>query len=181
MDDSKIYGFDPIIFQDSKYLILGTLPGKKSLETKFYYADRGNCFWQFLSQYMGCSFPLSDSDKIQLLKNSQIALWDIYASGIRVNRRGMKKTSRDVDIISEELNNIEELLLRYPNIKRIGLPGKRAYATFIKHYPMLRGVQLSSTSGSNGGQWGKRNPAGTLDVNKIGWKIWSEFLSPNNL
>lgn len=28
MDDSKIYGFDPIIFQDSKYLILGTLPGK---------------------------------------------------------------------------------------------------------------------------------------------------------
>ena len=45
MDDSKIYGFDPIIFQDSKYLILGTLPGKKSLETKFYYADRGNCFW----------------------------------------------------------------------------------------------------------------------------------------
>ena len=40
--------FPPIIYPDSQVLILGTMPGEKSLELQQYYGNRGNQFWKIL-------------------------------------------------------------------------------------------------------------------------------------
>ena len=50
----RIYGFSPIIFDDSEVLLLGTLPGEVSLEKRLYYADESNYFWEFFCEYVGC-------------------------------------------------------------------------------------------------------------------------------
>ena len=44
-----VEGLDPIVFNDSKILVLGSLPGAKSVERKSYYSNRGNKFWSTLS------------------------------------------------------------------------------------------------------------------------------------
>lgn len=38
--------FAPIVHKDSKLLILGTMPGEKSLNLQEYYGNRGNQFWK---------------------------------------------------------------------------------------------------------------------------------------
>ena len=41
-------GLPPVINPTSKILIVGTMPGKKSLEQKQYYADSRNQFWSII-------------------------------------------------------------------------------------------------------------------------------------
>ena len=44
--------FLPIIGETPQYLILGTMPGKKSLQHQQYYAHTQNSFWQILYHYL---------------------------------------------------------------------------------------------------------------------------------
>lgn len=167
----RIYGFKPIVFKDSKVLILGTLPGRKSLEKGMYYADNGNYFWEFFKEYSGCLRPLNIDEATEIMRNTKVALWDVCESGIRVNKNE-KKTSKDSDIRDETVNDIRGLLKNYPSIKRIGVLGGKGYELFVKHFPDIPAVRLASTSGSNGGKWGGK----PIDKNKDAWKEWTSFL-----
>lgn len=67
---------------DSVVLILGTLPGKKSLMTGTYYADPSNKFWDILFTACGEKMEKSDMAKDTLLEKYHIALWDILHSAV---------------------------------------------------------------------------------------------------
>lgn len=176
MEEQRIFGFEPIIFDDSKVLILGTLPGKKSLEEKMYYADKGNYFWKFLAFYMNSPFPNNSASKIQLLKKSKIAVWDVYESGIRINKKTKKKTSNDSDITKIIPNDIAYFLSEHPKIERVGAAGKEAY-NYLKSINLeCEVVRLPSTSGSNGGQWGNKNIKESIDITRKGWQEWVHFI-----
>ena len=96
----RIVGLDPIVFKDSRVLILGSMPSVISLKEQMYYANKTNRFWKILESLY------QENDKIELLKISHIALWDICHSCIR-------KTSADSEIKDIEPNDIQELLDRY--------------------------------------------------------------------
>ena len=45
--------FDPVTNQQTRLLILGSLPGEKSLEQQEYYANKQNRFWMLMSAVLG--------------------------------------------------------------------------------------------------------------------------------
>ena len=124
--------FKPSINNNSKILILGSMPGVKSLEEQQYYAHPQNRFWKVMGTI--CNEPklheLNYDLKLTTLLNKNIALWDTIKS---CKRDG----SLDSDIQNETPNDIKKLLKKYPNIKTICLNENKSYSTFKKYFPDL--------------------------------------------
>ena len=51
--------FAPIIYSNTKILVLGSLPGKKSLELAEYYGHPRNRIWKIISHIKECDIPNS--------------------------------------------------------------------------------------------------------------------------
>ena len=117
--------FTPSINNNSQVLILGSMPGVKSLEEQQYYAHPKNRFWKVMGVI--CNEPMLhefDYDlKLKTLLNNNIALWDTIKSCKREGRL-------DSDIQNEKPNDIRKLLKTYPNIETICLNGNKSYTTF---------------------------------------------------
>ena len=123
----RIQGFDPIIDENSKILILGTLPGQKSINNNEYYSDTRNQFWKILSSIFDKDLViLKYKEKIAFLRENHIALWDVYESAER-------KNSDDKNIRNGKLNDFKGLLKRYPNIEKILVVGDKAQKAFEKY------------------------------------------------
>jgi len=121
--------FQPLAFKDSKILILGSFPSLDSFEKSFYYAHPRNQFWKILSELS--KYPINNRDqKIWLLKESKIALWDMVKSCSRDN-------SLDSSLEEIEVNNIAEFLETYPNIKKVAFTGRLAEQLFKMHFDYL--------------------------------------------
>lgn len=139
--------FDPISNTDATVLILGTLPGDKSLELGEYYGHARNRFWKIISVITGSELPITYSDKKALLLNSKIAVWDVTHAADR-------KGSLDSAIKSEEPNDLDDFILRHQNLKVIGFNGKKAEALFDKYFERKNGLKyicLPSSSPANAG------------------------------
>ena len=124
--------FAPSIDNNSKVLILGSMPGVKSLEEQQYYAHPQNRFWKVMGHILG-EPKLHEFDygtKLKTLLKNNIALWDTIKS---CRREG----SLDSDIQNETPNDIRKLLKNYPNIKKICLNGNKSYSAFKKYFPDL--------------------------------------------
>ncbi len=117
---------EPIAFEDSNTLILGSFPSLKSFEEEFYYAHPKNQFWRLLSKIYGAKAETKE-ERIELLKSAKIALWDVAASCERTN-------SSDANLKNILPNNIEELFVKYPNIKRILFTGRTAEKLYFKYF-----------------------------------------------
>ena len=118
--------FPPIIDNSSKVLLLGTFPSLDSFSNNFYYAHSKNQFWKILENIFNVKLD-SIEDKKSFLTSHHIALWDVIKSCTR-------KNSSDANLKDIELNDIETLLKKYPNIKAIGFTGQRAYKLFKKEF-----------------------------------------------
>lgn len=121
----RISSFPPIIDGDSKILILGSVPGVKSLQMQQYYAHPQNKFWKILFEVFNEEFTNDYSHRIEFLKKNRIALWDVIDSCER-------KGSLDSDIKNEEANQIKELLETHPNIKAIFCNGQKSFKNLQK-------------------------------------------------
>ena len=133
---------DPVLFTDSKVLILGSFPSIKSFEEGFYYAHPRNQFWTILSQIFNEKADTKE-EKIALCKKHHIALFDSAKSLQRENGN-----SSDTNLKNIEVNDFEHLLKKYPNIKLILFTGKKAETIFNKKYKNLsvKKILLPSTS-----------------------------------
>ena len=143
----KISSFPPIIKKDSKILILGSIPGVKSLEMQQYYAHPQNKFWKIICEIFNEDFTTDYAERIKILEKHHIALWDVIDTCER-------KGSLDSEIRNEEANKIEELLQNFPNIKAIFCNGQKSYKNLQKilgkkfRMPI---IVLPSTSPANAG------------------------------
>ena len=139
--------FLPNIDKNSEVLILGSMPGIKSLEEQQYYAHPQNRFWKLMGKCCNCKdlakkiYP----EKLKILLKNKIALWDVIAT---CNRDG----SLDSNIENEIPNDIPKLLKKY-NIKRICFNGNKSYLSFKKYFPQIleqyNCYKLPSTSPAN--------------------------------
>lgn len=140
--------FLPSIDKKSEILILGSMPGVKSLEEQQYYAHPQNRFWKLMGIFCNADnlLGLSYKEKLQILLKNRIALWDVIQS---CNRNG----SLDSNIQNEIPNDIPKLLKQFPNIKVICLNGNKSYSAFKKLFPELleqyQCYKLPSTSPAN--------------------------------
>ena len=122
---NRISSFPPIVDKSSKILILGSVPGVKSLQMQQYYAHPQNNFWKLLFHLVDTEFSSDYHTRLQLLKKHRIALWDVIESCER-------KGSKDTDIKSEIDNDIQELINSHPNIKIIFCNGQKSYKNLLK-------------------------------------------------
>lgn len=145
---SSCKSFKPSINNNSYILILGSMPGVKSLQEQQYYAHPQNRFWKVMGHICQTqNLPeLNYSEKLEILLNNNIALWDTIKS---CKRDG----SLDSNILNITPNNIKGLLKKYPNIKTICLNGAKSYTTFKKYFPDLLDkydcYKMPSTSPAN--------------------------------
>lgn len=138
--ESRVYHeFQPFYDNNSKVLILGSIPSVKSREIGFYYGHPKNRFWKVLSLV----FEIDILDKKVFLKNYHIALWDVLKS---CEIKGSSDSS-----IKEEIPNDIPSLLEKCNINAIFITGKTAYKYYMKYFKNIDipVFNLSSTSPAN--------------------------------
>ena len=122
---NRISSFPPHIDDQSEILILGSIPGVKSLEKQQYYAHPQNKFWKIILELLNEEFTEDYSKRLEVLKKHHIALWDVIDSCER-------KGSLDSEIKNEEANQIAELLDEHPNVKAIFSNGGKSYKNLQK-------------------------------------------------
>ncbi|WP_294205167.1 DNA-deoxyinosine glycosylase [uncultured Chryseobacterium sp.] len=122
---NRISSFAPIVDENSEILILGSVPGVKSLEKQQYYAHPQNKFWKIIFELLN-EEPTEDyTQRIAVLTKHHIALWDVIDSCER-------KGSLDSEIRNEEANRVDELLNGHPNIKAVFCNGGKSYKNVQK-------------------------------------------------
>ncbi|MCM0667598.1 DNA-deoxyinosine glycosylase [Flavobacterium tyrosinilyticum] len=144
----KSFSFAPISSPSSKILILGTMPGTKSLELNQYYGHNQNNFWKFMFQILGEEFSNDYETRKKLLVKNNIALWDVLQFCDRVG-------SLDSAIKNEIANDFEDFLSTHPHIESILFNGQKAAAFFKKYVHLTkeyRTFTLPSTSPANAGK-----------------------------
>jgi hypoxanthine-DNA glycosylase len=119
-----IQGLPPISRKNARILILGSMPGKRSLELQQYYAHPQNAFWKIMAKLTGDG--KNYGERTLRLKKHRIALWDV----IRTCRR---KGSLDSAIRQPRFNDLESFLRKHPEIRHIFLNGSEAYRSFTRY------------------------------------------------
>lgn len=154
--------FDPISNADTTILILGTIPGDKSLELGEYYGHSRNRFWKIISAITNNDLPLTYTDKKALLFKTKIGIWDVAH---KANRKG----SLDSSIEDEEPNDLDNFIAKHKNLKVIGFNGTKSQALFDKYFARksdFKYISLPSTSPANTG----------IDFGSI-CKLWRQILT----
>ncbi len=124
--ENNVKCFEPIVGENPEILIIGTAPGKKSLETGEYYADPKNQFWEIIANIYNKGIPFKNyKGKVKCLKDNNIALWDIFKNCER-------KSSSDKDIKGAILNCLALFLKEHPTITKVLCNGKEAWKAFNK-------------------------------------------------
>ena len=121
----RISSFAPIISTTSKILILGSVPGVKSLEMQQYYAHPQNQFWKIVFELLGEDFSKDYETRIETIRKNNIALWDVIDT---CEREG----SLDTKIRNEEHNDITKILNDHPSISVIFCNGQKSFKNLKK-------------------------------------------------
>lgn len=117
--------FEPVINKDSRVLILGTMPGIKSLEKQEYYGNERNAFWKIIFSLFNKELTTDYEQRKEFLLQHNIALWDVLKS---CDRKG----SGDNEITNPVPNDFNGLFSQYPNIEAIYFNGEPAEKFFKK-------------------------------------------------
>lgn len=116
-------GLAPLVGEDPRVLVLGTLPGDESIKRQAYYSNPRNQFWKILDSIVHRREGQSNEE---FAKEIGIALWDCCHSAVR------KGSSDDgFEKGTEVPNDVEQFLKEHPSIKIIILNGK---STKTKYY-----------------------------------------------
>ncbi|MFN3910768.1 DNA-deoxyinosine glycosylase [Hyphomonas sp.] len=139
-----IRGFAPVSAPDARILILGSMPGAASLEAGQYYAHSRNAFWPIMGALYGAGPELPYADRVRHLQARGVAVWDVLQSCVR-------EGSLDADIRAEAPNDFAAFFAAHPAIRRVGLNGGKAAASFRKFAARscpagVQAVTLPSTS-----------------------------------
>ncbi len=109
---------------EPRFLILGSFPSAQSLERREYYGNPRNHFWRIVARCLGRPEPGAYGEKLALLREGRIALWDAYAA---CERQG----SLDKDIVAGAPNPVVRFIALHPSIEAVGLNGGAAAAAFL--------------------------------------------------
>ena len=144
---TRKHHFEMIIDENSRVLILGSLPSLMSEKNNFYYGNPFNRFWKIIGALFNEDNLINQSNeyKKEVILKNHLALYDVI-------KECKIKGSSDNDIVKDSIvvMNLKEILNKY-NIKLIALNGNKAYKIFKKYYPeyLYMTVNLPSTSSAN--------------------------------
>jgi hypoxanthine-DNA glycosylase len=138
-------GFPPISAPGARVLVLGSLPGARSIAEQQYYAHPQNAFWRIMRELYGVDG--SYEERCRQLTGRGVALWDVLE---RSHRPG--SMDADIDLATARPNDFETFLVEQPGVTRICFNGRKAESMFRRFFPRLNAagspqlVGLPSTS-----------------------------------
>jgi hypoxanthine-DNA glycosylase len=137
--------FAPLLRDDARVLVLGSMPGRASLDAQQYYAHPRNAFWPIMAALCGIDPTATYAARVAALLDAGIALWDVLGE---CRRPG--SLDADIQLQGARPNAIGELLDAHPRIRRVCLNGAAA-ATLYRRFrfpgpPRVELLQLPSTS-----------------------------------
>lgn len=123
-----LQGLAPVIAEDCRVLVLGSMPGAASLSQQQYYAHPRNRFWPLMAELCGFDASLPYGMRLRALQVAGVGLWDVIGACERAG-------SLDSDIVrdSEQPNPIHQHVSRLPALRVIAFNGGRAAQAFGKH------------------------------------------------
>jgi hypoxanthine-DNA glycosylase len=128
--------FAPHVAADTRLLILGSLPGARSLAARQYYAHPTNQFWRLVGAVI--ERPIADlayDERLMALRAARVGLWDVIHSAER-------RTSSDGDIREVRPHDLAALVAGLPDLRMIGFNGGTAAAIGRRQLPPPPGVAL---------------------------------------
>jgi len=137
--------FAPIENNEITVLILGTMPGERSLADQQYYAHPQNRFWRVIAKIAGRPAPDRYEDKVTMLLETGIGLWDVILNAER-------KGSLDSNIKNEHPNDLDKFIETHPSLKAVAFNGKGAEKLYSKYFTRkanIHYISLPSTSPAN--------------------------------
>jgi hypoxanthine-DNA glycosylase len=149
---SDIQGFSPIASTSARVLILGSMPGVKSLQAEQYYAHPRNAFWHIMEGLIGLNAEDPYEERLKSLIENRIALWDVLQA---CRRPGSLDSSIDEESIV--VNDFGSFFKSHSNIRAIFFNGgkaEQAYRKYVvpklpKDMRILFTQRLPSTSPAN--------------------------------
>ena len=143
--------FAPVYDPGARILILGSLPGKRSIAEQGYYAHPRNAFWPIMGRLLGIDYQQPYEARLLALKEYGVALWDVVGEAERPG-------SLDSAIVRQSVryNPIPQLVAECPQLKLIVFNGGAAKELFRKaekHWAeslsAVDKIRLPSTSPAN--------------------------------
>ena len=121
-------GFPPVSASNARILVLGSLPGVRSLECVQYYAQPRNVFWRIMGELVGAMPELAYEERLNCLLEAGVALWDVVASAVRPG-------SLDANIVSDTVivNDFAAFFQLHSHIEKICFNGQAAEKMFRRH------------------------------------------------
>ena len=166
---SQNTGFPPITKPDAKILILGSMPGVKSLEKNQYYVNPRNAFWSIMIELLNGDEELNYQQRKQLLINNRIALWDVLKSCYREG-----SLDSNIDHSTIKANDFNLFLSKHKEIKTIFFNGGETEKLYKKYVikelnnKEIEYFKLPSTSPTHA--------AMSFDQKLSAWRIIEDFI-----
>lgn len=118
--ETRKHSFAPVVDAEVRLLVLGSLPGERSLAEGRYYAHPQNQFWMLMSAVIGRDLPaLPYPARLEALLAANVGLWDVVASATR-------KGSTDAAMRDVEGHDIAALAAELPRLEAIAFNGGTA-------------------------------------------------------
>lgn len=112
--------FAPVVDANTRILILGSLPGERSLALGQYYGHPQNKFWSLVGEVIERDLVgMNYRARLDTLLEHRIGLWDVVAQARRVG-------SLDSRIRDHASNDLIALINTLPNLTTIGFNGGTA-------------------------------------------------------
>lgn len=148
--------FPPAVTPDVRILILGSLPGERSLAQQQYYAHPRNQFWRLIGEVAGENFAaLTYETRLLRLNARGIGLWDVVAAAIRPG--SLDQHLRDI-----VPNRLGDLVRALPQLRAVAFNGSTASRIGRReigkgaHDGRLALIELPSSSPANTASYGNK-------------------------
>ncbi len=163
-------GFPAVARADARVLVLGSLPGQRSLAEQEYYAHPQNAFWPIMNEIFGIDGDYAE--RCSGLMANKVAMWDVLRASVRPG-----SLDADIRLETASVNDFSAFLGKYPGIEQVVFNGKKAEQLFHRlvrtdYIQHLRLTGLPSTSPA----YAAMPFGGKLNA----WKAGLMFVLPQN-
>lgn len=144
---TKVSSFAPVVGESPDVLVLGSMPGVRSLDAGQYYAHPRNSFWRIIGAITGFDPSADYQERLDALKRGGIALWDVLQSCVRPG-----SADSAIEEGTRVANDFQDFFREHSSIALVCFNGGEAERSFRRQVlgdlgdrPM-RLVRLPSTS-----------------------------------
>lgn len=162
-------GLAPIVAENCRILLLGSMPSESSISKQEYYGHPQNAFWSIMQCITQVDAKAAYQERIQGLHKAGIAVWDVIASCVRPGSLDSRIATASIRV-----NPLSEFITQHPKLQFIGLNGGKAFELFQRHFIKKNSLPSSITCA----QLPSTSPAYTM-AKQEKMDCWLKYLLEN--